>query len=344
MFLRTDPTVQEAYWPAFLATFLAFSRNPNSNYIFDEQEALLGNPYANGHVPFLDVLKRDFWGLPYNHSIGSYRPLPNLVWRITWGALKPWGLDKVWLPHFLNMLGHSLNAALLAALVLRITRDRALAWLAGGVFVLSAVLTETVSGVVGIADVMGGMGVLFACYAILLSNRWVVLLPIATFLATMFALLSKESGIVMIPLVAWFALLASPALHPIRPLRLVRTLSSLVGTIGGLIAYTYLRRANFPVTLPAELQQPLPVTEPLYRRALHEFLRWFQQPQLPTIRSIIPWWRQTCPTGLPAPCECTGEGSDNAYSRPDWPGTILSRRSPYRTASTVSRLSSEPAS
>ena len=51
------------------------------------QEALLANPFVNGKVPFREVLTRDFWGLPHDRSIGSYRPLPNIVWRALWQLL-----------------------------------------------------------------------------------------------------------------------------------------------------------------------------------------------------------------------------------------------------------------
>ena len=51
--------------------------------------------------------------------------------------------------HYVNVLLHGLNGALVVLLVSRWTRDRLTAWLAGGLFVATAVLTEAVSGVVG---------------------------------------------------------------------------------------------------------------------------------------------------------------------------------------------------
>ena len=63
--------------------FVLFARWPGTNYIFDEQEALLANPYVNATsgLGFWDAIHREFWGLPAKHSVGSYRPIPNLLWR-----------------------------------------------------------------------------------------------------------------------------------------------------------------------------------------------------------------------------------------------------------------------
>ncbi len=82
-FAEQDPRFAIAFAPALLVSILLYVRSPLSNYIFDEQEALLANPYVNDPtVPFHAAFARDFWGLPPDRSIGSYRPLPNLIWRL----------------------------------------------------------------------------------------------------------------------------------------------------------------------------------------------------------------------------------------------------------------------
>ncbi len=272
-FSEQQPTFMNALPPAIVVAVVLFVRSPLSNHIFDEQEALLANPFVNGkEFHFWEAFKRDFWGLPPDRSIGSYRPLPNLIWKLLFYIS-----DKPFLHHLVNVFGHAVNAALIASLTLAVTRQRALGWLAGGAFLCAAVLTEAVTGVVGIADVLGGLGVLLALCSLRLS--WFA--PLGVYLGLIVGLFSKESAIVGVPLVAWAALVFAPALHPARPLRGLRALSVLIGAVLALVAYTELRRKYFPVTLPMELAQPLPEGAPLYRRALHGFLRWFQQPSLP---------------------------------------------------------------
>lgn len=274
-FTEQDPTFWVAFTPALVVCAALFVRSPASNYIFDEQEALLANPYVEGKdIGFWQVFKRDFWGLPPERTIGSYRPIPNIIWRLLWHVSK-----LPWLHHWVNVVVHAVNAALIATLVLAITRKRSAAWLAGGVFVTSALLTETVSGVVGIADVLGGLGVLLAIAALRL-RMW--LMPFACFLAVTFGLYSKESVIVAVPLVTWAALVWAPAFHPARPLRGLRALLAFASSTGALVVYTVARKKLFPIPLPADLRESLPATAPVVKRAFHEFLRWFGQPKLPS--------------------------------------------------------------
>ncbi|MCC6668530.1 MAG: tetratricopeptide repeat protein [Polyangiaceae bacterium] len=273
-FREQDPTFWIAFTPALAVAAILFVRSPASNYIFDEQEALLANPYVNGgKVPFWDVFKRDFWGLLPERTIGSYRPIPNIIWRLLWHLSK-----LPWLHHWVNVVLHAVNGALLASLAFAITRRRDASWLVGGAFVTSAVITEAVTGVVGIADVLGGLGVLLALAALRLP-LW--LMPAGVFAAVGFGLFSKESVLVAVPLVAFAALVWAPALHPGRPWRFARALFALTAAAGALVAYTYVRRKYFPITLPADLAEPLAASEPLGKRALHAFMRWFQQPRLP---------------------------------------------------------------
>jgi hypothetical protein len=269
-FVFHDPTFKHAFTPALIVCALLFVRSPLSNYIFDEQEALLANPYVNGEgLKYWDAFRRDFWGLPPDRSIGSYRPLPNLIWRALWQLS-----TSPFVHHAVNVVVHALNAALLASLVFRVVGQRAQGWLAGAVFVCFAVLTEAVSGVVGIADVLGGLFVLLALQA--LRAGWFA--PLLVFAALFLGLLSKESAIVAVPLLGWAALVLAPALYPARPWRVPRALLIGIAALAALVAYTYLRRKFFPVAAPVLELAP---DTPGYRRAFYAFLRWFQQPPLP---------------------------------------------------------------
>ncbi len=272
-FSDQDPTLGNALPPAIITAALLFVRSPLSNYIFDEQEALLANPYVNAKgLGFWQAFQRDFWGLPPDRSIGSYRPLPNLIWRLLFHVS-----ERPFLHHLVNVLGHALNAALLASLAFAVTRRRGQSWLVGGSFLCFAVLTEAVTGVVGIADVMGGLGVIAALQALRLRWLW----PLGVLAGLSFGLFSKESAIVGVPLLAWSALVLSPALHPEKPRRFLRLAGTLLVSVAALVGYTVLRKRWFPVVLPADLSAPLPASEIWLRRALQAFLRWFQQPMLP---------------------------------------------------------------
>ena len=266
----------------FLAMIL-FTRHPmKTNFIFDEQEALLANPYVRSvsepglHLGWLDAFRRDFWGLPADRSIGSYRPIPDLIWRALWaiGARA----QTPFLHHWVNVLFHGVNGALVTLIVQRVARDRLAAWLSGTLFVACAVLTEAVSGVVGIADVLGGTGALLALATLGLSLE--LMMP-ALFLATLFGLFSKESALCVVPLVPFAALVAAPLIHPEAPKRLSRTVFTALATGSAFVLYVELRRRLFPAPLAHELSDEAMLTKHGAARVYASILRWYAQPALP---------------------------------------------------------------
>lgn len=299
-FVGDDPTFWVAMVPMLILSAVLFTRSLQSNYIFDEQEALLANPYVNGKsLGFLDAVHRDFWGLPPDRSVGSYRPLPNYVWRGVWDAQQfvtlkvnrvvelvsakgaappPAPAMQPWIFHWLNVLMHAANGAMVVCLLFALTKRRGLAWLAGTAFVTAAVLTEAVSGVVGIADVMGGMGALFALLALRLP-MWAM--PFGVLGGVVFGLFSKESALVCVPLVPFAALVFAPLTHPKRPLRALRALIAAASASGALVLYVKLRKLWFPAPVPPELGAPLPPDASVIAKAMHAFHSWFHQAPLP---------------------------------------------------------------
>ncbi|HET7541210.1 MAG TPA: tetratricopeptide repeat protein [Polyangiaceae bacterium] len=273
-FSEQDPRFLTAFAPAFVLSVLIYVRSPLSNYIFDEQEALLANPYVNGQAGgFLHAFTRDFWGLPPDRSIGSYRPLPDLVWRALWFVS-----HRPFLHHWVNVLVHAVNAALVASFALSLSRRRDTSWLAGACFLATAVLTEAITGVVGIADVFGG---LFVLAALVCLQRGLLTMPLCVFALVLLGLLSKESVLVALPLVPWVALVSAPIFHPRRPRRALRAATAFAASAAALVIYTHYRHQFFPVVSVVDAGAALPAEAGPLARALSKFLHWFQQPQLP---------------------------------------------------------------
>lgn len=279
-FLAYDPTFWSALAPLVVLSIILFSRAPTTNYIFDEQEALLANPYVNatGGLRFIDAIHRDFWGLPPERSVGSYRPLPNFLWRSLWSITTHPAARQPFFHHIYNVVFHAVNGAILTCIAFALTRRRGTAYLAGFLFVGCAVLTEAVSGIVGIADVLGGMGALLALASLLLP-AWAM--PFGVFAAVTMGLFSKESALVCVPLIPFAALVSAPLAHPTRPARVLRTLLALVASAGAFVVYVELRKRWFPSPLPAELVAELPADASQLKRLARAFLVWFHQAPLP---------------------------------------------------------------
>ncbi|NUP07282.1 MAG: hypothetical protein HOW73_14605, partial [Polyangiaceae bacterium] len=274
-FTELKPTFGIAFLPMLALSCVLYMRwLPTTNYIFDEQEALLGNPYVNQQFKYQDAIYRDFWGLPANASIGSYRPIPNYLWRsmVEVGergqrVIDAYASDRTkqylsdqfetggqrfdlatrmrtsWPQDLFNLFFHGVNGALFVAMGWRVTRRRMTAWFAGTTFVACALLTEAVSGVVGIADVLGGLGALLALASLGLRAH---AMPFGVFLALTLGLFSKESAIVCVPLVPVAALLTAPIVHPERPARIARAALASVGALAAFIVYVELRKRWFP--------------------------------------------------------------------------------------------------
>ncbi|MEP7123175.1 MAG: tetratricopeptide repeat protein [Byssovorax sp.] len=274
-FLRRDPTFWSLLAPLLVVSLVLFTRWPGTNYIFDEQEALLANPYVNatGGLRFIDAIHRDFWGLPADRSVGSYRPIPDFFWRLLWHVSK-----QPFFHHIYNVFFHAINGAILGLCTFSWTKRRETAVLAAFLFVACAVLTEAVSGIVGIADVLGGMGALLALAALSLPG-WAM--PFAVFTAIVFGLFCKESALVCVPLVPFAALLVAPLTHPHRPARVLRTVLAAVATFGAFYLYVELRKRWFLSPLPSELSEPPPFEAGKLKRFAYDFLVWFHQAPLP---------------------------------------------------------------
>lgn len=274
-FADSDPTFWTALAPLMLLSIALFSRWPTTNFIFDEQEALLANPYVHGvdGLTFWDAIHRDFWGLLPDRSIGSYRPIPNFFWRALWQVS-----EQPFVHHFYNLVFHALVATILTLTAFQWSRRRDLAWLTGVTFLCTAVLTEAVSGIVGIADVLGGLGAVLALFALGLPAY---AMPLGVFAAVLFGLFSKESAMVCVPLVPFAAWVTAPLVHPGRPLRALRALLALLAALCAFILYVELRRRWFESPLPAELQAGPPPEATWLAHKYHELLVWFRQAPLP---------------------------------------------------------------
>jgi len=255
---------------------LLFARSPLTGFVFDEQEAILASPYLRQPSAWLDAFRVDFWGLPVARTIGSYRPLPNLLW---WPLAPTLALGT---PFFLQLLGPALHATAVFLLYVLLRRHGAAGQRAGGaeigaalgagLLLTAGVATEAVTTVVGQADVLVAIWTLLALLSLGLRPGF---REGAVFGSCLLGLLSKETMLGSLPLLCVGAIVLPR--HPgSRRTRAVGALGVTLAALLGVVGLVLVRRQFF---LGEAMPQAPLLALPDDRVGM--LLRAFEQPRLP---------------------------------------------------------------
>jgi tetratricopeptide (TPR) repeat protein len=201
------------YFPAaglILATVLAYSNSFSSGFVLDNQTLLLEDPRiqaASG--PNLALILRHSYWWPNGES-GLYRPLTTLSYLLNYAifgnAKDPAGY------HWVNLALHVANVLLVLVLVERLAgglaHGREAAWVTALLWAVHPVLTESVTNIVGRADLLAGCAVLCGLLLYLKSARttdWPRMASLAGLaLAAAAGACSKESAAVLPALIVLY--------------------------------------------------------------------------------------------------------------------------------------------
>jgi hypothetical protein len=204
----TDADVAPRYYFAAvlalsLLTLLAFSSSFSTGFALDNQTLLLGDTrIQSATAANVDLIVHHTYWWPNGES-GLYRPLTTLSYLFNYAILgngeRPAGY------HWINFFLHIANVLLLFALVLRLMagRPRALpvAFVIAMLWAVHPVLTESVTNIVGRADLLAGCAVLGGFLLYLKSrettgwHRGAWLAGLAAITAV--GVFSKESAVVL---------------------------------------------------------------------------------------------------------------------------------------------------
>lgn len=168
--------------------------------VLDDVPAIAESTCVTGPLDLGRIFARNFWCQdPAAASIDAWRPLPVLLWWIAWqlgsGAAGPL--------HAIGWLAHLGCVALVWRLAGRLGLEPRAASVAAVCFAIMPIHADAVASVVGAADVVSTLGVLVTLLACLERGRGA--LPLAL-LGSVVAILSKESGAIVLPLslLAWW--------------------------------------------------------------------------------------------------------------------------------------------
>lgn len=206
---KTAPAPPAAPRPRWLApgalcliALIAYANSFDSGFVFDNRDLLLND--ARVHQTTLENLGRIFsqsyWGAA--NAAGLYRPLTTLSYLFNYAILG--NTDHPAGYHWINLLLHAGNVLLLFALVRRLKVATEPSFLIAALWAVHPVLTESVTNIIGRADLLAGMTTLAGLLIYLKGARprWLVALAAVTAVGVF----SKESAVAVAAVIVLYEL------------------------------------------------------------------------------------------------------------------------------------------
>ena len=189
------------------ATFFAYANSFTVPFFLDNEEIILRDAriHTVSSTQVHRILTQQYWETA---TTGLYRPLTTLSYLFNYAILGGGANPESY--HWINLLLHLANVAMVYLLFAAIFEQSAIPLLASALWALHPVQTEAVTNIVGRADLLVAFGVLAAllCHRQAVASggarkaAWLA----AMFLAAAVAAFSKESGVVVLPALAAYDL------------------------------------------------------------------------------------------------------------------------------------------
>lgn len=195
-----DPRPRRAKRSAAVAALLAllaaapYLNTLHNDFVYDD----LAQVVRNGLVRTLDLRPIVAGGAVTHGIVEWYRPatIYSLSLNFAAGRLDPAGY------HAINIALHAVCTLLVGAIAWRLLGSQWGAILAAALFAVHAVHTDAVTPISGRADLLASFFVLFTWWIAIESDNLTARSSAVIFVSTLLALLSKESAIALLPVVA----------------------------------------------------------------------------------------------------------------------------------------------
>jgi tetratricopeptide (TPR) repeat protein len=190
-------------------TLLAFSNSFQAGFTLDSKGILLDDPRVREATPQnIDLIFQHTYWWPTGES-GLYRPLTTLTYLFNYAVLGNANHSAVY--HWINLILHICNVLLVFALALRLVRGFWPSVFIAALWAVHPVLTESVTNIVGRADLLAGFALLSGFMLYLKSTeatgsvRLICLAGLAA--VTAVGIFSKESAVAIVGVVACYELI-----------------------------------------------------------------------------------------------------------------------------------------
>ncbi len=182
------------------AAFIVYFNTLSADFVHDDNVQIVDNPWVHQIKYLPKLVSNPVWSFRSSAPTNYYRPIQmslyNLLWVVFDGRPMPF--------HLVNILFHLIMIAALTLLIYRLTADRLVACGAALLFAIHPVNTETVAWIACLPDLSYS---LFTIITLILhcasrdyypSRNYYRLLAL---LASSIAIFSKETGLILIPLI-----------------------------------------------------------------------------------------------------------------------------------------------
>jgi protein O-mannosyl-transferase len=188
-----------------LLTLAVYSNSFGAAFAMDNRGLILQDARVRAATAEnLDLIFGHTYWWPYGES-GLFRPLTTLSYLFNYAILGNGENSAGY--HWINFLLHAANVLLVYTLGLRLTSRGPAAWTAA-LWAVHPVLTESVTNIVGRADLLAGLAVLSGILLYLKSTerpgwgRWATLGALS--LTTAAGVFSKESAVMVLPVIVLY--------------------------------------------------------------------------------------------------------------------------------------------
>jgi tetratricopeptide (TPR) repeat protein len=195
----------------FVVTLCAYSNSFRSGFPLDNDPLILQDPRVHAvtteNVSL--IFSHSAWWMPPEK--GLYRPLTTLTYLFNYAALG--NADRPFGYHIINFLIHFANVLLCYGLALSVLRKFWPAIFIAAIWAVHPVLTESVTNIIGRADLLAAFGLLSALWMYRMSRQSAGARRIAcltgVMIATAIGIFSKESaiailGVIVLWEIAWW--------------------------------------------------------------------------------------------------------------------------------------------
>jgi tetratricopeptide (TPR) repeat protein len=230
-------------------TLLAYSNSFQSGFVLDNQGLLLDPRIREATSENFALIFRHTYWWP-NGEAGLYRPFTTLSYLFNYAIMGD--RDQIAGYHSINLVLHLGNVLLAYALALRLVRRFWPSVFVAAVWAVHPLLTESVTNIVGRADLLAAMAVLTGFLMYLKSAEAGSTLARVSWLAglaavTAVGVFSKESAVAILPLIVLYELLCWRK----RPQHRALTFGC-IATLVPIAVMLYQRSAVLAASPPAE--------------------------------------------------------------------------------------------